>query len=96
MNRKIVSGLLLVAAVAFAAAGYLCLPDQVVVQVGFDGKASNIMPKMIAILIPFAISAVGAAQLWLSSAEEETKPGKFILLSVVGCIVSAVMLIVNM
>lgn len=57
-RETIIGTVIIIAAVIFLAAGYIVLPDILVVQIGADGQPSNTLPKIPALLIPFAISTI--------------------------------------
>ena len=68
------------------------LPEVVAVQVGFDGKVSNTMPKVLAVAIPFGVSVVGSV-MHLTGKEE--KIGKGFILSVAGIAIMVLSLLIN-
>ena len=70
--------LLLIPVAALAAAGWALLPEELVVQIGLDGRPSNVQPKAVGLLIPVGISALGA---FLASAGKRRGTG-FALLAV--------------
>ena len=60
MNTKKISLVLLIIAVVLGICSWFLIPEVVTVQVGMDGQATNTMPKILAILILFGISAAGS------------------------------------
>ena len=60
MRKKIVSMILIVIAIGLGVCSWFLLPEVVTVQVGMDGRVTNTMPKLLAILIPLGISAAGS------------------------------------
>lgn len=46
--------------IAAAVAGWSMLPDTLVVHIGLDGQPSNHMPKLVGVLLPVALGAIGA------------------------------------
>lgn len=59
--------------VLLAIISWFALPQQVVIQVGFDGNPSNVVPKFIAILIPVVLSSYGCLTMGKSDREEARK-----------------------
>lgn len=92
MSKKIIAIALIVAAIALAVVLWFNLPDTVIVQVGFDGKATNTFPKPLAIAIPFALSLSGSI---IFLADSKGKNAKGLILSIVCIILMIVCLIVN-
>jgi len=58
MKRKISVGAV-AATVFIGLVGWFILPTTVAVQIGLDGKISNTLPKLFALLIPVALSVFG-------------------------------------
>lgn len=88
--KKILPIILVLAALGLAIAGYILLPDVVAVQIGLDGQVSNAMPKLFAVLLPFALSAITAFMYY------KTGKGGHIAASVVGILVIVFELIFNL
>lgn len=76
--------LLAVPLIAAAVAGWFVLPEELVMQIGVDGRPSNIMPKLFGLLIPVAVGAVGAGI--ASSEGREKHLAGFIALAVAAVI----------
>ena len=72
--------LLAVPLIAAAVAGWFVLPEELVMQIGVDGRPSNIMPKLFGLLIPPAVGLIGAG--FASSQEKEKHLAGFITLAV--------------
>ncbi|MCI8761433.1 MAG: DUF1648 domain-containing protein [Oscillospiraceae bacterium] len=72
--------LLAVPLIAAAVAGWFVLPEELVMQIGVDGRPSNIMPKLFGLLIPPAVGLVGAGI--ASGTAKEKHPAGFITLAV--------------
>lgn len=92
-NKKIISIVLVVVAVILGVVSFVLLPEVVTVQVGLDGRPTNTMPKVLAVLVPFAVTVAGAVINYLNKDEKNYKG---LILSVVGVIVTAISLIVNL
>lgn len=60
--RKNWPWLLVIPFLAAAVAGWFLLPAELVVQVGRDGRPSNMLPKLVGVLIPVALSAFGGSR----------------------------------
>ena len=85
----LLSILLTVASLIICIISFIVLPDTVITQVKLDGTPSSTMPKMIAILVPFAITLIGPISYCIK------KEKKYFLVSAIGIIVEIVMLVVN-
>ena len=59
-TRLIVSGAILLLAIAAFVAGMIVLPETIVMQVQADGSVGTTLPKLIGLLIPLAISGLFA------------------------------------
>ena len=92
MKKKLIGILLIAAAIGLGVVSWMLLPEVVAVQVGFDGKVSNTMPKVLAVAIPFGVSVVGSA-MHLTGKEE--KIGKGFILSVAGIAIMVLSLLIN-
>ncbi len=67
-----------VIAVGLFIAGYIILPDTVVMQLQADGSAGTTMPKLLALLVPLAFTGVFAAFFYKNGAT------KHLLVSLLG------------
>ena len=59
MKKKVIYITLIFLTIVLAAATFALFPDELVIQVGFDGNPANTVAKPIAILIPVLLSAYG-------------------------------------
>jgi len=57
-TRLLITGVILLLAVALFVLGMIILPDTIIMQVQADGSVGNTMPKLIGLLIPLALCAV--------------------------------------
>ena len=78
-KRRFWPFLLAIPLIAAAAVGWFVLPEELVMQIGVDGRPSNIMPKLFGLLIPPAVGLVGAGI--ASSAAKEKHLAGFIALA---------------
>ena len=96
MNKqKLIPIILIIVSAALAVISYIVLPETVIVQISVGGSPATTMPKLIAVLLPFALGAGGAVS-GLSDAGEAKSQRKWLIISGVGILVFAVMLIVNL
>ena len=91
-NKKLIISIGIIAvAVAMAIAGFIVLPETLVVQVNSAGLASNTMPKFLGILIPFLLCIVFSI-LYLRS----EKGGKSLFVALVGIVAFALLFVFNL
>lgn len=91
-SRELTMGALIIAISAIiAVAGYLVLPEVMLVQIGIDGKASNTLPKIPTLLLPFAISTISAI---LYIKEAASRP-KYLFLAILGIALAVFAFIMN-
>ena len=76
--------LLVIPLLAAAVAGWFVLPEELVMQIGMDGRPSNMMPKQFGLLIPPAVGLVGAGI--ASGTDKEKRLAGFITLAVAAAI----------
>ncbi|MEA4915699.1 MAG: hypothetical protein VB061_14125 [Christensenella sp.] len=57
-TRLLITGVILLLAVALFVLGLIILPDTIVMQVQADGSIGNTMPKLIGLLIPLILCVV--------------------------------------
>ena len=57
-TRLLIAGAILLLAVALFVIGMIVLPDTLVMQVQMDGSAGTMLPKLIGLLLPLALSTV--------------------------------------
>ncbi len=91
-KEKMIGMIVIAVSIVLTVAGYLMLPDNMIVQIGLDGKASNMLPKIQAILIPFAISTISSIMYIFGNPQKRTK---YILFAVLGLLLSVVSFFIN-
>lgn len=91
MNKKILLGIIIVISLGLGIYGYMVLPDMVTVQIDISGNPSNIFPKILAVVSPILLSIGGGLGYYFS----EEKEKKYLILSVIGLLISVVTLIFN-
>lgn len=75
--------------------GILCwmkLPDTVICQIGFNGKASNSMPKIFAVVVPSIVSLLGSGLIIIG---DEDSRSKGMAIALIGIGIMIVTLFVN-
>ena len=93
--KKYVAWLLMAVAAALAVVNFVLLPAQVAVQFSADGTV-NTAPKLLGVLIPLAITLLGAIQLMASANGEQPGKTRGWLLAVIGYALAVAELIVNL
>ena len=93
--KKYTAWLLMAVAAALAAISYVLLPAQVAVQFSTDGTVST-APKLLGVLIPLAITVLGAIQLIAASNGEQPGRSRGWVLVVIGYVLAIAELIVNL
>lgn len=92
-SREQAVGLVIIAiSAALAVLGYLMLPEVMAVQIGLNGQVSNSLPKIPALLIPFAISTIAAIRYMTGGASGRAKN---LLLAVVGLGIAVLGFVIN-
>lgn len=91
MNKKLLSGIIIILSLGLAIYGYIVLPEQVVVQIDFRGDPSNFYPKILSIALETVLTIGGALGYYFSKYKEK----KYLFLSVVGLAVTIITLIYN-
>ena len=91
MNKKILLGIIIVISLGLGIYGYMVLPDMVTVQIGISGNPSNIFPKILAVVLPILLSLGGGLGYYFSKEKEK----KYLILSVIGLLISVITLIFN-
>lgn len=81
-----------IVALLLAILSYNVLPNEVVIQVSKDLKASNVVPKKFAIFIPLIITFVGSL---LYKIDDSYKRNKYIIVAILGNICAILTLILN-
>lgn len=79
----------ILAAIILAVAGWIILPDTLVLQVTLSGEAGTTLPKILGLGIPFLLSTVFAVIYYL----HENK--KHLLVSILGLVMFAITFIMN-
>lgn len=92
MKKKGIALILIAAAVALAAAGWFFLPEEVIIQVNALGQPSNTAPKLLAVLIPFVISALSA---YLYGFGDARRQSRNLLLTAVGYLIAVITFVFN-
>ena len=91
MNKKILLGIIIVISLGLGIYGYMVLPDMVTVQIDISGNPSNIFPKILAVVLPILLSIGGGLGYYFSKEKEK----KYLILSVIGLLISVITLIFN-
>lgn len=91
MNKKILLGIIIVISIGLGIYGYMVLPDMVTVQIDISGNPSNIFPKISAVVSPILLSIGGGLGYYFSKEKEK----KYLILSVIGLLISVITLIFN-
>ena len=92
MKKIIIPIIICVVSVGFAILSYVLLPESVIIQFSAGSSGDTVVPKLVAMLIPFALSIGGAVVCFFTS---ESGSGKVLLVSAVGIILFIIMIIVN-
>lgn len=87
---KTLSWILPFAALAAGVAGYFLLPDTLVMQIGLNGQPSNLLPKLWGLLIPLALTLLGA--IWSRAGGG----ARALAVSIVGLLMDAFLFICNL
>lgn len=91
MNKKILLGIIIVISLGLGIYGYMVLPDMVTVQIDISGNPSNTYPKIFAVVLPTLLSIGGGLGYYFSKEKEK----KYLILSVIGFLISVITLIFN-
>ena len=91
MSKKILLGIIIVISLGLGIYGYMVLPDMVTVQIDISGNPSNIFPKILAVVSPILLSIGGGLGYYFSKEKEK----KYLILSVIGLLISVITLIFN-
>lgn len=94
MKNKILPIIILVLSVVLAIVSYIILPETVITQITLNSLNPTTMPKIIAILIPFALST-GFSVVSLLQKENSENKTKFLLVAVIGILVYFIMMVMN-
>ena len=91
MNKKIIVWAMIAAAIGLGIYGYKVLPDMVTVQVDLSGNPSNTYPKALAIASQTILTIGGGMGYYFSKEREKS----FLILAIVGILVSVITLVYN-
>lgn len=92
MKKSITSIILFVISLALAIVSYIILPERVITQFSIDGNVTR-LPKIIAVLLVFAISGGFSAVSYV--AQDLKKKKSYQLISLIGIFVFVILFIVN-
>jgi uncharacterized membrane protein len=90
-TKLIISIGIMAAAAALAVTGFFVLPETLVVQVNAAGQASNTMPKLLGILLPFLMCVVSSI-VYLKSG----KSAKSLIVALAGIVAFALLFVFNL
>lgn len=91
MNKKMVLGAMVVAAIGLGIYGYKVLPEMVTVQVDLSGNPSNTYPKVLAIASQSVLTIGGGIGYYFFKERQKS----FLILAIVGILVSVITLVYN-
>ncbi|KGF09112.1 hypothetical protein HMPREF1633_12845 [Tissierellia bacterium S5-A11] len=91
MNKKMILGIIILLSLGLGIYGYIVLPETVTVQVDLSGNPSNAYPKTLDLAFQFLLSIGGGLGYYFSEKNEK----KYLVLALVGLIVSVITLIYN-
>ena len=94
MNKQkiILIGIILLS-VILAVVSYIVLPDEVIIQISTNGNKTG--PKLVGILIPFCLTAVGVIISFLNL-QDNGKINKGLIIAAIGIGIYILMLIINL
>ena len=79
-------------AVVFFVVSLIILPDTVITQVGCNGSTGSTMPKLLAALLPLALTGLGSGlYIATSRSEQPQTSGKWLFVAVIGIAVYLLM-----
>jgi len=90
--KKFTPAAIIAVAVVLAIVSYIVLPDVVVVQITASGGVGSTMPRLLAVLLPLAISVAGAL---LAMTGKQDREYKNLIVSAVGIACAVLTLIFN-
>lgn len=76
MKKNIIFIIVSFVVLSLVIVSWILLPNEVAVQIGFDGEVSNTMPKAFAIIIPFLVSLFGLALTYTDLLRDKEKDNK--------------------
>lgn len=88
-KQKVCMVLFLIAIIALAVAGWLLLPEEVAMQIQFDGGRGNVVSKPLAVMLPVLAGLYGV---WLMKKEVD---GKSLILGALGIVVPIITILMN-
>lgn len=91
MKKTTISIVLIIIAVGLSIASWLLLPEIVAIQVGMNNQVTNTAPKLLAIIIPLAITFVGS----YISKQNDANP-KGLILAIAGIVIMIITLFFNL
>ena len=91
MNKKIIVWAMIAAAIGLGIYGYKVLPEMVTVQVDLSGNPSNTYPKVLAIASQSVLTIGGGIGYYFSKERQKS----FLILAIVGILVSVITLVYN-
>ncbi|HWQ58075.1 MAG TPA: hypothetical protein VN540_03570 [Clostridia bacterium] len=94
-TRKIVAAALIALAVIGGIAGFILLPDTLVVQLTLGGTAGNTMPKLLGLAIPVALAVFGAIKFYKDGGEAKPRNNGLII-ALVGIVVFVLLFVFNL
>ncbi len=105
-QKRILTFIISGATLLMGIVSYFILPDKVAVQWSFSGQATNVFPKIVAILISFAVTALCIILSWCTDRNdygnsqthakiERIIPGRLMWLGFIGVIIQIVFIIMN-
>lgn len=94
MKRNIVPILLIAASIGFAILSLFILPESVIIQFSIGSSGNTTAPKLVAILLPFALG-VGGAIYGFFMKENENSKSKGLFVSIMGIVVFMIIIAVN-
>lgn len=89
-KKLIITTAIIIISILLTIVGYIVLPDNLVMQVTVGGAASNTMPKILGLLVPFGLSSIFAVVYY------KTGTVKNLIISVVGLLSYILVYIFNL
>lgn len=95
-KKKLIPAIAFIAAsVALTAVCYILLPDTVVMQMAMNGNAGTTMPKLLAILLPFALGVGGSVYAIVTKGGDKAR-NKGLLIGGIGVAAFVLTLLMNL
>jgi uncharacterized membrane protein len=92
-KEKVIGSVIIVVSLILAVVGYVILPETLTVQIGLDGKPSNTLPKLFALLIPLAISVIFS---FMYMNDQGQRKSRNLFAAIFGIFISILMFVVNL